>query len=77
MDVVRRNHNSLATIHLNGELQEVPEGLTLAALLDRFQLAADRVAVECNLHIVPREEWSERLIHDGDKLEIVQFVGGG
>ena len=37
----------------------------------------DRVAIELNREIVPREQWSQTPLHDGDRLEIVHFVGGG
>jgi thiamine biosynthesis protein ThiS len=67
----------LVTVHVNGEDREIPEGLTLTALLRWLELPADRVAVEWNLEIVPRGRWDETLIRTGDKLEIVQFVGGG
>lgn len=67
----------MITIHLNGESQEVPEGLTVATLLARLQLPADRVAVERNLEILPRDRWSETRLQPGDRLEVVQFVGGG
>jgi len=55
----------------------VPEDITLAALVDWLQLPADRVAVERNLEIVPRNQWSETKIGEGDRLEVVHFVGGG
>ncbi len=67
----------MVTVHVNGEDREIPEGLTLTALLRWLELPADRVAVEWNLEIVPRGRWDETLIRTGDKLEIVQFVGGG
>jgi thiamine biosynthesis protein ThiS len=67
----------LITIYVNGETREVPEGLTLAGLLDWLKLPADRVAVERNLAIVPRAQWGETAIQAGDKLEVVQLVGGG
>jgi thiamine biosynthesis protein ThiS len=67
----------LITIHLNGKAQEVPEGLSLAALLEFLKLPADRVAVELNLVIVPRGNWDQTVIKDGDRLEVVHFVGGG
>jgi thiamine biosynthesis protein ThiS len=67
----------LINIHLNGELREVPEGLSLAALLDWLKLPADRVAVERNLEIVPRSKWGETIIRASDRLEVVHFVGGG
>ncbi len=67
----------MITIYLNGELREVPEGLTLANLLDWLKLAADRVAVERNSEIVPRNRWAETPVGSGDRLEVVHFVGGG
>ncbi|MGO9271070.1 MAG: sulfur carrier protein ThiS [Terriglobia bacterium] len=65
------------TVYLNGEAQEVPEGLTLAGLLEWLKLPADRVAVERNLAIVPRDRWTETRMEGGDRLEVVHFVGGG
>ena len=58
-------------------MKEIPEGLSLSALLERLNLPPDRVAVERNLEIVPRRSWSETMIREGDRLEVVQFVGGG
>lgn len=67
----------MINIRLNGEARQVPEGLTLRALLDWLQLPGDRVAVELNLEIVPRGQWAETTIAEGDRLEVVHFVGGG
>ncbi len=64
-------------IQINGETRIVAGGATLAALVDSLGMKADRVAVELNLAIVPRAKWPETPIQDGDKLEIVHFVGGG
>lgn len=65
------------TIHLNGEQREVPDGLTLAGLIDWLELPADRVAVERNLEVVKKADWDETRIGNGDRLEIVRMVGGG
>ena len=65
------------TVYLNGEAHEVPEGLTLTSLLEWLKLPADRVAVERNLSIVPRDRWPETRMEAGDRLEVVHFVGGG
>ena len=65
------------TIYLNGEQREVPENLTLSALLDWMKLPADRVAVERNRQIAPRSTWPQTIIQPGDRLEVVHFVGGG
>jgi thiamine biosynthesis protein ThiS len=64
-------------IHLNGELREVPANLSLAALLEWLQLPADRVAVERNREIASRSTWAETTIQPDDRLEVVNFVGGG
>jgi thiamine biosynthesis protein ThiS len=67
----------LITIQINGESRRVPEGLTLAGLVDWLQLPADRVAVERNLEVTPRHQWTSTPIEEGDRLEVVHFVGGG
>jgi thiamine biosynthesis protein ThiS len=67
-------------LHINGEEREfsdVPASFTLDVLVDRLGMKADRVAVELNRDIVPRTAWAETMLHDGDKLEVVHFVGGG
>jgi sulfur carrier protein len=64
-------------LHLNGEPGEFPEGLTVASLVAHLGMKADRVAVELNLEIVPRASWQSTALKDGDKLEVVHFVGGG
>jgi len=65
---------------INGEVREfsdAPVPFTLAALIEKLGMKADRVAVELNRDIAPRERWSETTLSEGDKLEIVHFVGGG
>ena len=64
-------------IHVNGDLRHVTVGLTLADMLQELGLDARKVAVERNLEIVPRGTFNEVLVREGDKLEIVHFVGGG
>jgi thiazole synthase len=64
-------------IHVNGDLRHVTVGLTLAEMLRELGLDARKVAVERNLEIVPRGTFDEVLVRDGDRLEIVHFVGGG
>lgn len=65
------------TLIINAEPRSFPDGLTLSALVAQLGMKADRVAVELNLEIVPRERWEGTTLKDGDKLEIVHFVGGG
>jgi thiamine biosynthesis protein ThiS len=62
---------------VNGSGREVPEGQTLLRLLDSLGLPAPRVAVERNGEIVPRDLYPETALAEGDRIEIVQFVGGG
>jgi len=64
-------------LQINGEERELTEGLTLAVLLEQLGMKADRVAVELNREIVRRELWPQTRLNGGDRLEIVQFVGGG
>jgi thiamine biosynthesis protein ThiS len=64
-------------LQVNGEERAVALGLTLAALIEQLGMRADRVAVELNREIVVREQWAARELREGDRLEIVHFVGGG
>ena len=65
------------TLHINGDARDFPEGLTLAALVEHLGMKGDRVAIELNREIAPRGGWNSIALHDGDRLEIVHFVGGG
>jgi len=65
------------TVTINGERHEIPEALTVAALLDHLKMAPDRVAIERNLEILPRARWQETRVVADDSFEIVHFVGGG
>ena len=65
------------TLHINGEQRDFPDGLTVSALVAQLCIKPDRVAVELNLGIVPRTQWEATILKDGDKLEVVHFVGGG
>jgi thiamine biosynthesis protein ThiS len=64
-------------LHINGEQRDFPDGLSLAALVGQLGMKPDRVAVELNLEIVPRTQWDATTLKNGDKLEVVHFVGGG
>jgi len=64
-------------LQINGETHEFDSPLTLATLLQKLEMKADRVAVELNRSIVPREGWAATSLAEGDRLEIVHFVGGG
>jgi thiamine biosynthesis protein ThiS len=64
-------------IHVNGETRETAAGTTVTALLTQLGLNSGRVAIEYNLHILPKTKWDDTQVAHGDRLEIVQFVGGG
>jgi thiamine biosynthesis protein ThiS len=65
---------------LNGQSREFPQlapGANLQDLIAELNLKGDRVAIEHNGNIVPRTEWAKAVLAEGDRLEIVHFVGGG
>jgi thiamine biosynthesis protein ThiS len=67
-------------LQINGEVRDfhapsIP--FTLAALVEILGMKSDRVAVELNREIVPRDRWAETQLNEGDRLEVVHFVGGG
>ena len=62
---------------VNGEVKDAPDRTTVADLLALLGIEGGRVAVEHNLEIAPKSLWGEICLADGDRLEIVQFVGGG
>ena len=62
---------------VNGQPQTVQEGLSLSDLIAQLNMKAERVAVERNGTIVPRNDWPQTALQNGDRLEIVHFVGGG
>ena len=67
-------------LQINGEAHAVTDakaGFTLAALIESLNMKPDRVAVELNREIVPRDRWPQTPLKEGDRLEIVHFVGGG
>lgn len=64
-------------VQINGETKEIPEGLTLSGLAAQLSLAPERIAIEHNQQVVRRNAWPSTIIADGDRIEIVHFVGGG
>jgi thiamine biosynthesis protein ThiS len=64
-------------LEINGEARDFNSPLTLAGLVDQLGMKADRVAVELNRSIVGRDHWATTTLAEGDRLEIVHFVGGG
>lgn len=65
------------SIIVNGEPREASLDVTVTELLAALGIHGGRVAIERNLQILPRAEWNETRVLEGDRYEIVQFVGGG
>jgi len=65
------------TIKLNGDPHELPQPLSVSALLATLAIDARRVAVEHNLAVVKKTAYDTSIVKDGDEVEIVNFVGGG
>jgi sulfur carrier protein len=64
-------------IELNGEPRELPAGATVADVVRALHLASEAVAVERNLRLVPRGQYEQTLLAEGDRIEVVTLVGGG
>jgi sulfur carrier protein len=64
-------------LQINGDAGDFTDSLSLAGLIEQLGMKADRVAVELNREIIPRSQWAQTSLRDGDRLEIVHFVGGG
>jgi sulfur carrier protein len=64
-------------LQINGESREFNPPLTLASLIEQLAMKPDRVAVELNREIAHRDKWANTQLNEGDRLEIVHFVGGG
>jgi thiamine biosynthesis protein ThiS len=65
------------TLTINGESREFSSIATLSDLVNQLGMKPDRVAIELNRELVPRDRWATTQLSNGDKLEIVHFVGGG
>jgi len=66
----------LVLIVVNGEQKEIGP-LSVLGLLEMLEIDPRRVAVELNLEILPKPDYATTALQDGDRIEIVQFVGGG
>lgn len=64
-------------IQVNGESRESRAGTTVADLLHDLDIKPDRVAVEVNLEIVDKGVFAQRSLQEGDRVEIISFIGGG
>jgi sulfur carrier protein len=69
--------NALATILVNGESVEIPEACTVGSLLSLLEMGDRRVAVALNREIVPRSSYASVGVAAGDRVEVLEAVGGG
>lgn len=64
-------------IEVNGESLDVAADINLTELIRHLELAPERLAVELNRRVVRRVDWQQTALNEGDRVEIVHFVGGG
>lgn len=64
-------------VYINQNETEVPEGITVQELLDRQQIAAEGTAMAIDNKLVPKSEWSNRTLADGDKITLIRATFGG
>lgn len=64
-------------IRLNGDHYPLDEGATVAALIDALALKGRRIAVEVNEEVIPRSRHAAHRLREGDRVEVVQAIGGG
>ena len=64
-------------IHVNGQVRDCASGSTVADLLRELEIKTERVAVELNLEIIDRKDFELRGLRQGDRVEILSFIGGG
>lgn len=64
-------------VEINGERREVEDEITVRELIEKLSLAPERLAIELNRQVLRRASWPNTHLKDGDRVEIVHFVGGG
>lgn len=75
--IQRRSSEAVLQLTVNGESRSIAAGARVADLVADLSLDGRKIAVERNLEIVPRSQYAETALEDGDRIEIVAFVGGG
>ena len=71
------NNLNVAKIQLNGDTYEINDGTNLNELLNKLKIQKNKVAIEVNGEIVEKNKYPNLILNKGDKVEIVQFIGGG
>ena len=67
----------MAKIQLNGKKLKIHTNLSVKDLLKKYRLNEDKIAIELNGTILPKQKYKKKKIKNNDKIEIVQFIGGG
>ena len=62
---------------INGEKYSFNKSFNVSELVEKLELDVEKIAIELNLEVVPFSEYSQTILKDGDKLEIIHFIGGG
>ena len=71
------NNLNVAKIQLNGNPYEISKGINLNELLNKLEIQKDKVAIEVNGEIIEKNKYTKLVLNKDDKVEIVQFIGGG
>ena len=71
------NNLNVAKIQLNGDTYEINDGTNLIELLNKLKIKKNKVAVEVNGEIIESEKYTNLILNNNDKVEIVHFIGGG
>ena len=71
------NNLNVATIQLNGDSYEINAGTNLDKLLNKLKIQKNKVAIEVNGEIIEKNKYQNLILNKGDKVEIVNFIGGG
>ena len=71
------NNLNVAKIQLNGDPYEINRGTNLSELLNKLKIQTNKVAIEVNGEIIEKNKYTNLILNKDDKVEIVQFIGGG
>ena len=74
---MQMNNLKVAKIQLNGDPYEINDGTNLNELLNKLKIQKNKVAIEVNGEIVEKNKYPNLILNKGDKVEVVQFIGGG
>ncbi len=64
-------------VTINGEKKDIKDGITVSKLLDEFKIRDKTMAVAVDMQVVKKEDWDKKVLQNGQKIEFLQFVGGG